>query len=129
MKQIQIHYNVSSYCCCSVIATLVIAFVSYFYQITFPIAFVKKNYTQNLFCYIFPKLTSELALNRLDDRFYFVLVTEQMINSELQPLPCCLTERELISPLPFFSSLVSWLAVLNLKERCLLSSVSPRIFC
>lgn len=43
MKQIQIHYNVSSCCCCSVIATLAAAFASYFYQIMFPIAFVKKE--------------------------------------------------------------------------------------
>lgn len=44
MKQIQIHYNVSSYCYCySIIATLAVAFTSYFYQITFPIAFVEKK--------------------------------------------------------------------------------------
>lgn len=69
MKQIQIHYNVSSYCCCSVEsnattnvtnATLAVAFASCFYEITFPITFVKKNYTQNLSCNIFPKLTVSL---------------------------------------------------------------------
>lgn len=64
MKQIQIHYNVSSYCYCySIIATLAVAFTSYFYQITFPIAFVeKKKGTQNLFCFIFPGLAVDSLL-------------------------------------------------------------------
>lgn len=52
---------------------------------------------ENLFCYIFPKLTAELALDSLHDPFYYILAAEHMINSELQPLPCCRTERELIS--------------------------------
>lgn len=74
----------------------------------FLIAFVEKNDTQNHFCYIFPKLTAELALDILDDPFYCTLVTEHMINSELQPLPCCCTERELLSPsCLFFSSFLA----------------------
>lgn len=51
---------------------------------------------------------AELALDSLDDSFYCILATERMINSELQPLPCCRTERELISPSSlFFSSFLA----------------------
>lgn len=47
--------------------------------------------------YIFPNPTADFVLDCLD--FYYILATEYMINSKLQPLASYYSERELsISP-------------------------------
>lgn len=80
------------------------------------------------FAVFFQNQQQSYSLICLDDPFYYILATEYMINSKLQPLACYRSGKGTYY-LPFLSSIVSWLAVWEHKERYLLSYVPPRIYC